>query len=135
MSFFFLLYNCTHVFFSCHLYWWVYRLTQQLSSPFPCCLPADAGYALCLCGVVQEESWPGIWAAGYNQQLCMKDASAWQPVKKALWKSKGASLDMSTVDFRCSYISSSTPFTIHDNVANTDDVVGREKTVIYWHTL
>lgn len=30
---------------------------------------------------------------------------------------------MSTVDFSCSYISSSTPCTIHDKVANTDDVV------------
>ena len=42
---------------------------------------------------------------------------------KTLRKSKGASPDMSTVDFSCSYISSSTPCTIHDKVANTDDVV------------
>lgn len=42
---------------------------------------------------------------------------------EALRKSKGASPDMSTVDFSCSYISSSTPCTIHDKVADTDDVV------------
>lgn len=48
------------------------------SPPVPCCLPADAGHALCLCGVVQEESWSSVWAAGHNQQLCIKDASASQ---------------------------------------------------------
>lgn len=85
-----------------------------------CRVRADAGNALCLCGAVQEESWPGVWAAGHNQQLRMKDA---KPVSEALRKSKGASPDMSTVVFSCSYISSSTPCTIHDKVANTDDVV------------
>lgn len=47
---------------------------HMLSFSLLCCLPADAGHALCLCGAVQEESWPGVWAAGYDQQLCMKDA-------------------------------------------------------------
>lgn len=58
----------------------------------------------------------------WSQPTAMHKGRISQP-NKALRKSKGASPDMSTVEFRCSYISSSTPCTIHDKVANTDDVV------------
>lgn len=37
--------------------------------------PPDAGYALRLRGAVQENSRPGVRAAGHNQQLCMKEAA------------------------------------------------------------
>lgn len=49
---------------------------------FSCCLPADAGHALCLRCAVQEESWPSIWAAGHHQQLCMKANKAFRKSKE-----------------------------------------------------
>lgn len=91
----------------------------ELEDKFLSFLCADAGHAVCLCGAVQEESWPSLRAAGHNQQLCMKDAAGQQSTQPV----EGASPDMFTVDLSCSYISSSTPCTIHDKVANTNDGV------------
>lgn len=55
---------------------------------FLCCVPADAGHALCLRGALQEESWPGVWAAGHNQQLRMKDAASQQSTQQHKKKNK-----------------------------------------------
>lgn len=93
---------------------------------------------LCACVVLCRRSHDPAY-----ELLVTTNSYAWrtQPAKPSTQKiKKGASPDMSTVDFSCSYISSSTPCTIHDKVANTDDVVWvgwgfKGKPVIYRHAL
>lgn len=61
--------------------------------PHPYCFLSDAGHALRLRGAVQEDSWPGVRAAGHDQQLRVREAAAIQkaaprtPQKQLLWMS------------------------------------------------
>lgn len=82
---------------------------------------SDAGHALRLRGAVQEDSWPGVRAAGHDQQLRVKEAAAIQ--RQHSEPPKAASLDESTIDFCCSWTSSDTPCTLHDRITNTALVV------------
>lgn len=112
-----------------------FRLRPSHPSPpcrcWACCAPVS-----CCAGEVTTQRM-SCW----SPPTATPEGSSLEPVPRAesCEKSKGASPDISTVDSRCSRnTSSSTPRTIHNIVANTDDVVwvgaGFEgKNSIYWH--
>lgn len=87
---------------------------------------------LCACVVLCRRSHDPAY-----ELLVTTNSYAWrmQPANKTLRKSTGASQDMFTLVISYSYISSSTPCTIHDKVANTDVLGGgfKGKPFIYWH--
>lgn len=76
----------------------------------------------CRCWACSVLAWCCAGGATTRLTSCWSQPTAMheecsQPANKALRNSTGASPDMSTVDISCSYISSSTPCTIHDEVA------------------
>lgn len=120
-TFFFCLYHC-HRGSSCEFYGpELWPEWQRFFLPPPVLFLSDAGHALRLRGAVQEDSWPGVRAAGHDQQLRVKEAAAIQ--RQHSEPPKAASLDESTVDFCCSWTSSDTSCTLHDRITNTAHVV------------